>query len=155
MDTTNYYTILGVAPMSSTEQIQVEFRLLAIQNHPDKCGDDPQAAERFALMQEARRVLTNDVERPLYDDWLGGGLDVSFAEYKGMRERGGWHWKTEKQVGRLESSAKRADHSPDSPGQANTPSTSSTSASTQSSGGRPRFFSSRNEAVRRFRNNVL
>ena len=149
----NYYSILGCAPLSSTEQINVEFRRLAVIHHPDKCPGDSEAANRFAKLQEARDVLVNDIQRALYDNWLGCGLEVSFAEYKAMRERGGWHWREARPKGQLTSG-----QTPTSSTATTGTHSSSAEAASTTEPKRPHFSrgsSSRSELLRRFRNHEL
>lgn len=153
MDQRNFYSLLGCAPSSSTEQINVEFRRLAIQHHPDKCPDDPEAASRFARLQEARDVLTNDIQRALYDDWLSCGLEMTFKEYRAMRERGGWHWREERRPAQLESGVDRTNASKTTSGSGSRPPQPAAAQAPR----RPHFqgSSSRSDMIRRFRNREL
>ena len=43
----DYYEILGVGRDASADELKRAFRKLAMQYHPDRNPDDPQAAERF------------------------------------------------------------------------------------------------------------
>jgi len=51
----DYYSILGVAPGASEEEIKRAYRTLAMKHHPDRGGDQAQ----FQEIQEAYSVLTD------------------------------------------------------------------------------------------------
>lgn len=64
---TEYYDVLGVNPLSTEDEIRRAYYLKARQVHPDKNPDDPQAAERFQVLGEAYQVLSDPVQRDVYD----------------------------------------------------------------------------------------
>ncbi|XP_042891849.1 J domain-containing protein-like isoform X2 [Penaeus japonicus] len=61
----NYYTVLGCDPSSSVEQIQAEYKVRALQLHPDKNPDDPEAEEKFQKLQTLHWATPNTKERML------------------------------------------------------------------------------------------
>lgn len=63
----DYYDILGVTSEADEDQIRRQYRRLAMQHHPDRNPDDPQAEEKFKDIAEAYGVLTDPVKRPQYD----------------------------------------------------------------------------------------
>ncbi len=67
---TDYYGVLGVAKDATPEEIKRAYRKLAVQYHPDKNPDDPQAADRFKEVGLAYEVLSDPQKRQLVD--LGG-----------------------------------------------------------------------------------
>eukprot|EP00253_Pinus_taeda_P016458 PITA_16458 len=71
METTSFYSILGVNKDSSTAEIRSAYRKLAMKWHPDKWSTDPSSSEtaklRFQQIQEAYSVLSDDTKRALYD----------------------------------------------------------------------------------------
>lgn len=60
----DYYKILGVEKNASVAQIKKQYRILAMQNHPDKGGDQ----EKFKDIAEAYEVLSDSNKRAQYDN---------------------------------------------------------------------------------------
>ena len=66
----DYYSILGVSPKATSEEINERFRLLAQAYHPDKFSTEKQkrqAEEEFKKFNEAYQILTNETKRLEYD----------------------------------------------------------------------------------------
>lgn len=61
----NYFSILGVSPAASLDEIKKAYRLLAMQYHPDK-NDCIDAHSSFSEIKEAYEVLTNVEKRKKY-----------------------------------------------------------------------------------------
>lgn len=59
----NYYSVLGVDPTATSEQIKTAYRKLARQHHPDSGGD----AEKFKQVTEAYDVLKDPHKRAAFD----------------------------------------------------------------------------------------
>jgi hypothetical protein len=61
---TDCYEILGVSPQASREEIQRKYRELVLHYHPDRHPHDPDAAERFKMIEEAYELLDRPDRRP-------------------------------------------------------------------------------------------
>ncbi len=66
MSVRDYYEILGVARGASADDIRRAYRTKARQLHPD-VNKAPDAAERFAELQQAYDVLSDEKKRGMYD----------------------------------------------------------------------------------------
>lgn len=64
----DYYQVLGVGLGANTKEIKDGFRKLAFQYHPDRNTDNPDAAERMKLINEAYAVLSDPSKKKAYDD---------------------------------------------------------------------------------------
>ncbi|MGA7277528.1 MAG: DnaJ domain-containing protein, partial [Desulfocapsaceae bacterium] len=53
----DYYQILDVTIEAGEDEIRRSYRRLAMQYHPDRNPDDPQAEEKFKEVAEAYGVL--------------------------------------------------------------------------------------------------
>jgi DnaJ-class molecular chaperone len=69
------YDILGVEKSASQDQIKKAYRKLALMKHPDKCPDDPLAAENFQKLSKAYKVLSDPKKRSRYDQFGDDGED--------------------------------------------------------------------------------
>ncbi|EMD33296.1 hypothetical protein CERSUDRAFT_160177 [Gelatoporia subvermispora B] len=64
----DYYALLEVDESATQDEIRRSFRRLALIHHPDKNHDDTEAAtKRFATLQQAYEVLSDEQERAWYD----------------------------------------------------------------------------------------
>jgi molecular chaperone DnaJ len=63
----DYYTILGVSRDADGGQLKSAYRKLALQYHPDRNPNDPQAAEKFREASEAYAILSDPEKRARYD----------------------------------------------------------------------------------------
>ncbi|KJA23016.1 hypothetical protein HYPSUDRAFT_66731 [Hypholoma sublateritium FD-334 SS-4] len=67
-DTLDYYQILEIEEDATADEIKRSFRRLALIHHPDKNHTDTeQATQRFAALQQAYEVLSDEQERAWYD----------------------------------------------------------------------------------------
>lgn len=64
---TCYYEVLGVERKATDDDIRKQYKKLAIQRHPDKNHDDPDATKKFQELNEAYQVLSDANERAWYD----------------------------------------------------------------------------------------
>jgi molecular chaperone DnaJ len=63
----DYYRLLGVDPKASVRQIRRAWLKIARREHPDVNPGDRESAARYALLQEAWRVLSQRALREEYD----------------------------------------------------------------------------------------
>ncbi|EPY33497.1 DnaJ like protein subfamily B member 12 [Angomonas deanei] len=63
----NYYSILFVERQSSTDQIKVNYKKIAVRCHPDKNHENKQASEAFKLLNTAHSTLSDTTKRGVYD----------------------------------------------------------------------------------------
>ncbi|MDW8050909.1 MAG: molecular chaperone DnaJ [Armatimonadota bacterium] len=75
----DYYEVLGVPRNASQEEIKAAFRKLARQYHPDVNKDDPEAEEKFKLINEAYQVLSDPESRAMYDRFGHAGAPTTTA----------------------------------------------------------------------------
>jgi hypothetical protein len=63
------YTILGILPTATHQEVRAAFRLRALECHPDRLGPGlaSGAGERFVRVREAYEVLKDSRSRGLYD----------------------------------------------------------------------------------------
>jgi molecular chaperone DnaJ len=109
----DYYEVLGVGRDASLDEIKKAYRRLAVQYHPDKNPDMPEAEELFKEASQAYAVLSDAEKRARYDrfghqgvagngfsgfdpaafgdfaDILGDLFGFSFGDIFGARRGGG------------------------------------------------------------------
>src|SRR5688572_10454542 len=68
------YEVLGVERGASQADLKKAYRRLAQQFHPDKCGGDKDAEEKFKEAANAYQVLSDDEQRAMYDRYGFDGI---------------------------------------------------------------------------------
>ena len=69
-----YYEFLGVTRDCSDQELKTAYRRLAMQFHPDRNPDNPQAEEKFKQASEAYQVLSDPQRRAAYDRYGHAGV---------------------------------------------------------------------------------
>src|SRR5512142_2367436 len=63
----DYYEVLGVSRTASEQEIKSAYRKLALQYHPDRNPNNPDAEEKFKEASEAYSILCDAEKRAAYD----------------------------------------------------------------------------------------
>ncbi|MGA1876012.1 MAG: molecular chaperone DnaJ [bacterium] len=78
----DYYEVLEVSRSATPEEIKKAYRKMALQYHPDRNPDNPEAEEKFKEASEAYEVLSDPQKRSLYDRYGHAGLkDTGFTGF--------------------------------------------------------------------------
>src|SRR6059058_5279221 len=78
----DYYEILGVQRGATEQEIKSAYRKLALQFHPDRNPNNPDAEEKFKECSEAYAILADSEKRELYNRYgrtgVGGAAPGGF-----------------------------------------------------------------------------
>ena len=82
--------MLGVSRTATDQEIKSAYRKMALQFHPDRNPDNPDAEEKFKEATEAYTILADSSKRALYDRFghagvgsagpAGGGFDATIFQ---------------------------------------------------------------------------
>ncbi|KAF5307317.1 hypothetical protein FQR65_LT07033 [Abscondita terminalis] len=99
----DFYSILGCDEHSTVEQINAEYKVRALQYHPDKNEGNKEAEEKFQKLQEAKDTLCDPAKKLNYDKWRNSGISISYKQWLGMKEHvhQSMHWSTPKTKDRM------------------------------------------------------
>jgi curved DNA-binding protein CbpA len=76
---TDYYKVLGVKRSASKSEVKSAYRKLARLRHPDVNAGSETAAQEFALLSRAYRVLIDPQERAHHDQQLNAPSDTGYS----------------------------------------------------------------------------
>src|SRR5438128_2985890 len=90
----DYYEVLGVARGASDQEIKSAYRKLALQFHPDRNPNNPDAEEKFKECSEAYAVLADSEKRATYYRFghagvagvAGGGVGFDATVYEELSD---------------------------------------------------------------------
>ncbi|XP_037055560.1 dnaJ homolog subfamily C member 12 isoform X2 [Peromyscus leucopus] len=82
----DYYALLGCDELSSVEQILAEFKVRALECHPDKHPENSKAVETFQRLQKAKEILTNAESRARYDHWRRSQMSMPFEQWEALAD---------------------------------------------------------------------
>ncbi|XP_049997077.1 dnaJ homolog subfamily C member 12 isoform X1 [Alexandromys fortis] len=83
-----------LASASQVEQILAEFKVRALECHPDKHPENSKAVETFQKLQRAKEVLTNAETRARYDHWRRSQMSMPFEQWDALADsvKTSMHW---------------------------------------------------------------
>src|SRR3954471_13161437 len=70
----DYYEVLGVTRTVTETELKSAYRKLALQYHPDRNPNNPDAEDKFKEVSEAYAVLADSEKRSVYDRYGHAGL---------------------------------------------------------------------------------
>ncbi|NWS41678.1 DJC12 protein, partial [Probosciger aterrimus] len=93
-DLEDYYKLLECDELSTVEQILAEFKIKALECHPDKHPGNPKAVENFQKLQQAKEILTNEESRARYDYWRRSKITIPFQQWEALSSsvKTSMHW---------------------------------------------------------------
>ena len=83
----DYYEILGIARDADDATIKKAYRRLALEHHPDRNPDNPEAEKAFKEASEAYQVLSDPEKKRIYDNYGHDGLKGQEIGRASCRER--------------------------------------------------------------------
>jgi len=75
----DYYEVLQVERTASDTELKAAYRKLAMQYHPDRNPNNPEAEEKFKACSEAYQVLSDPDKRAAYDRFGHAGVGAAGA----------------------------------------------------------------------------
>lgn len=99
----DYYGLLSCSETSTVEQITAEYKVLALQYHPDKNKGDKEAERKFQQLKHAKEVLCDPEQRINYDKWRRSGISISYKQWASMKDhvQQTMHWSKPKTKDRM------------------------------------------------------
>ncbi|KAM4703632.1 dnaJ homolog subfamily C member 12 [Rhinophrynus dorsalis] len=90
----DYYKLLGCDELSTVEQILAEYKVRALECHPDKQPGNQKAVEDFQKLQLAKETLANEESRAQYDYWRRSRIMIPFPQWEALQDsvKTSMHW---------------------------------------------------------------
>ncbi|XP_052020492.1 dnaJ homolog subfamily C member 12 [Apodemus sylvaticus] len=90
----DYYALLGCDELSSVEQILAEFKVRALECHPDKHPENAKSVETFQKLQKAKEILSHAESRARYDHWRRSQMAMPFEQWEALADsvKTSMHW---------------------------------------------------------------
>lgn len=79
----DYYKILGVEKNATEQDIKKSYRKLAMEYHPDKNPNNPEAEHKFKEISEAYEILSNKEKKSNYDNFGDPNGQQGFGGFGG------------------------------------------------------------------------
>src|ERR1700685_2040118 len=79
----DYYEVLGVERTADDGVLKTAYRKLAMQYHPDRNPNNPEAEEKFKACSEAYQVLSDPDKRAAYDRFGHAGVSGAGNPFSG------------------------------------------------------------------------
>ncbi len=80
----DYYEVLGLSRDADSDAVKRAYRKIALECHPDRNPDDPEAEDRFKEATEAYEVLRDPEQRAIYDRYGHDGLKARVGSAGGF-----------------------------------------------------------------------
>src|SRR5580698_5256494 len=88
----DFYEVLQVSRDASDQELKASYRKLAMQHHPDRNPNNPEAEEQFKACSEAYQVLSDPEKRAAYDRYghaaFQGGGPSAGSPFGGAQDLG-------------------------------------------------------------------
>ena len=90
----DFYEVLQVSRDANDQELKTSYRRLAMQYHPDRNPNNPEAEEKFKACSEAYQVLSDPEKRAAYDRYghaafQGGAGPAGGSPFGGAQDTGG------------------------------------------------------------------
>ncbi|CAH2322060.1 Hypothetical predicted protein [Pelobates cultripes] len=99
LESEDYYSLLGCDELSTVEQILAEYKVRALECHPDKQPGNKKAVEDFQKLQQAKETLTNEASRAQYDYWRRSKIMIPYSQWEALHDslKMSMHWAVREQ----------------------------------------------------------
>jgi molecular chaperone DnaJ len=88
----DFYEVLQVSRDANDQELKTSYRKLAMQFHPDRNPNNPEAEEQFKICSEAYQVLSDPEKRAAYDRYghaaFQGGAPAGGSPFGGAQDLG-------------------------------------------------------------------